>query len=217
MCRSIGVDEGEPRFVRITDIDEDGNLRDNTICTIFNENAEGFLLTEGDILFARSGATVGKTFIYKKDWGAAAFAGYLIRARLDPRVAIAEYIYAFTRSGVYSTWKNSIFIQATIQNISAEKYSSLFVPVPPLTEQARIVEWTSGKNFEIDSSIAHVRRQIDLIREYRTRLIADVVTGKVDVRGIPVEAVPEGEAPEEFAKSREVEEALSTMEASDAK
>lgn len=70
---------------------------------------------------------------------------------------------------------------------------------------------------QINEAINRVQHQIDLIREYRTRLIADVVTGKVDVRGIPVEAVPEGEAPEEFAKSREMEEALDIGEIQDAK
>ena len=53
----------------------------------------------------------------------------------------------------------------------------------------------------VQCNLVRVRRQIDLIREYRTRLIADVVTGKIDVRDIPVEAVPEDEAFEEFTET----------------
>ena len=102
-------------------------------------------------------------------------------------------------------------------NISQDIIRSLRIPVPPIDEQMDIVLLIQDEAEEIDTAITHTRRQIDLIREYRTRLIADVVTGKVDVRGIPVEAVPEGEAPEEFAKSREMEEALDTGEIQDAK
>lgn len=206
------LDANQPRFVRITDIDENGNLRNDTICTITKEKAEEFLLTEGDILFARSGATVGKTFIYKKDWGEAAFAGYLIRARINPNIVIAQYIYMFTRSGIYLSWKNSIFIQATIQNISAEKYSSLFIPIPLLAEQECIIKWISDKNHEIDNAISKAQRQIDLIREYRIRLIADVVTGKVDVRDIPVEDIPEDGTLEELEDEQEELEELPDIE-----
>ena len=73
------TDPSFPRFVRITDISEDGSLRPETFRSLPSEIAEPYLLREGDILLARSGATVGKTFIYRKEWGKACFAGYLIR------------------------------------------------------------------------------------------------------------------------------------------
>ena len=77
-------DEPEwPRFVRITDVDELGRLRDETFRSLPPEVAEGYLLQPNDILLARSGATVGKSFIYKESWGTACYAGYLIRARID--------------------------------------------------------------------------------------------------------------------------------------
>jgi type I restriction enzyme S subunit len=84
-------------------------------------------------------------------------------------------------------------------------------------EQREIAMAIGEQTRNIDSAISHTRRQIDLIREYRTRLIADVVTGKVDVRGIPVEDVPEDEALEEFVESRDMEEALDMGEIQDAK
>lgn len=59
-----GQELDAPRFVRITDIDEQGNLRDETRCTLAPELAKPYLLQKGDILFARSGATVGKSFMY---------------------------------------------------------------------------------------------------------------------------------------------------------
>ena len=75
-------DPSFPRFVRITDINEDGSLRPDTFKSLPPHIAQPFLLREGDILLARSGATVGKAFIYRSEWGEACFAGYLIRFRL---------------------------------------------------------------------------------------------------------------------------------------
>lgn len=68
-------DPQDPRFVRITDIDERGALRADTFRSIPTEVARPYLLQEGDVLLARSGATVGKSFIYRQEWGTACFAG----------------------------------------------------------------------------------------------------------------------------------------------
>ncbi|MDO8473209.1 MAG: restriction endonuclease subunit S [Dehalococcoidia bacterium] len=188
---SGSFDYSHPRYVRITDIDSDGTLKPDTFCTLSIETAEQFLLEVGDILFARSGATVGKTFCYENSWGKCAYAGYLIRAKVDPTKAVHRFVYDFTKSNLYSQWIASISIKATIQNVSAEKYASLMIPLPPLSEQFRIVSYIQNKSCEIDSAISHAKREIELMREYRTRLIADVVTGKVDVRDTTVEAIAE--------------------------
>ena len=67
-------------------------------------------------------------------------------------------------------------------NINAEIVKALKVPIPPLSEQAAIVEYLDRTTAEIDIAVARTERQIELLNEYRTRLIADVVTGKLDVR-----------------------------------
>ena len=148
--------------------------------------AEPYLLREGDILFARSGAAVGKTFCYQRSWGEAAYAGYLIRANVDHQKVSHVYLFQFTRSNAYSRWIGSSFIKATIQNISAEKYASLWIPLPPRSEQKSIVEFIKKESELINQAISRAQHEIDLIREYRTRLISDVVTGKLDVRSIDV-------------------------------
>ena len=67
-------------------------------------------------------------------------------------------------------------------NLSQELLKSLRVTKPPLREQSAIVEFLEATTDKIEASISTSRRQIELINEYRTRLIADVVTGKLDVR-----------------------------------
>ena len=90
---------------------------------------------------------------------------------------------------------------------------SAYFPFPPKEEQRKIIEFISEKSSEIHAAISHAEREIELMREYRKRLIADVVTGKVDVRDVPVETVPQGlEELEEPTESEEMEEAFGEKE-----
>lgn len=91
-----------------------------------------------------------------------------------------------------------------------------FFPLPPKHEQVKIVSYIREKCVEITAAISRADRGIQLIREYRTRLIADVVTGKVNVRDIPVADIPECETLEQFVKSEEMDEACDFEEATDA-
>jgi len=126
----ITFDKTLPRYIRITDITSDGRLKqDNRLC-IEDTVAKPYILQDGDLLFARSGGTVGKSFLYKQSYGNAAFAGYLIRAVVNRTIAVPEYVYYYTNSSIYDTWKNSIFIQSTIQNIGADRYSNMPIIVP---------------------------------------------------------------------------------------
>ena len=173
-----------PRFVRITDIDEGGNLRGDTFKSLPTEVAEPYLLREGDVLLARSGATVGKSFIYSRKWGTACFAGYLIRARLRDYQCRTKWLYYFCQTNAYWGYVIGSQIQATIQNVSAEKYANVYLPLPPADEQSLIVKFLDRETAKIDTLAAEAQRAMDLLQERRTALISAAVTGKIDVRGL---------------------------------
>ena len=205
-----------PRYIRITDFLTDGSLKAETFRSLPPAVAVDYIVKPGDILFARSGATVGKTFLVKTLAGEACHAGYLIRARPDQRLVYPEYLFAFTQSSAFSSWKDSTFNTATIQNIGADKYANLVVPLPSLSEQVAILRSVSIEQRPILATISRLEREVTLLREYRTRLIADVVTGKLDVReaakGLPEphnandeQLEPEEEEPEFEAEDIETE------------
>ena len=175
-------DKDCPRFIRITDITEDGLLKEDTFRSLPKDIAKPFILKTGDILFARSGATFGKSFMYREQWGIACHAGYLIRARLKLAEALPEFVSYFANSSVYWDWISSIFIQATIQNVSAEKYANLWMGVPDIQEQQKIAQFLDRETGKIDNLITKTRTSIDHLKEYRTALISAAVTGKIDVR-----------------------------------
>ncbi|HRP59405.1 MAG TPA: restriction endonuclease subunit S, partial [Vicingus sp.] len=185
--------ENHPRYIRITDFDKSGKLRDNTFCSLNPELAEPYLLKEGDILFARSGGTVGKTFQFKNYDGVACYAGYLIKAEPNTTKITSDYLFAFTNSGIYDQWKSFIFNKATIENIGADKYSLLPVILPPLTEQQQIVYYIEKETAIINTTISKIEKELALTEEYKTALIAEAVTGKIDVRNYEIPTITEPE------------------------
>jgi len=170
-----------PRLIRITDVNKYGKLREDKFKSIDPAIAKNYLLKDGDILFARSGATVGKTFQYDSSWGVCCYAGYLIKMSVDKVKTLSDFIYAVTKSSVYENWKNSIFVKATIQNISAEKYKDFIVPIPSIEEQQMITEYINKEAKEIDVIWKKVEKSINLLNEFKSSLISSVVTGKVKI------------------------------------
>lgn len=75
-----------------------------------------------------------KSEVYCSDYGPAAFAGYLIKAETNPVKILPKFLFYITLGEGYENWKNSVFTQATIQNIGADKYSQLPVTLPHILQ-----------------------------------------------------------------------------------
>lgn len=180
----ISYDEELPRYVRITDFSDSGKLSEKNKLSLSWEKGRDYLLKDGDVLFARSGATVGKTYQFKKSMSSEknyAFAGYLIKAEANETIILSDYLYLYTNSNLFNRWKESIFNKATIENIGADKYSELFFTLPPIEEQKLILENYFIKSTKIDKAIELQQNYIAKLKEYKTTLIDSVVTGKVRV------------------------------------
>lgn len=177
----VEYDDTLPRYIRITDIQDNNTLKKEGKLSLTFEQAKGYLLTEETVLFARSGATVGKTFLYKPQYGIAAFAGYLIAAVLNKNKMFAKWLFYYTNSSIYWNWINNSFSQSTIQNIGADKYKNLIVVCPPIEEQNKIMHLLESKCAEIDSIIASKQKQSEILVEYKKSLIYELVTGKKEV------------------------------------
>ena len=174
------------RFLRTTDISADGDVVGEGVYIPLNLSPEHILNT-GDILLTRSGATVGQSFLYDKErHGKCSFAGYLIRFSPSPEI-LPKFVYLFTTTARFQNPVQQSAIVSTIENVNAEKYANIHMPIPPFHEQMDIVQHLDELTRQIDTTIAGTGRQIELMGEYRTRLIADAVTGQIDVRNATVE------------------------------
>lgn len=127
------------RYIRITDINEDGTLNEDIV------SADGYdsqyLLQNNDFLIARSGNTVGKTFLYNDSVGKAIYAGYLIKFDLDTNKVNPKYLLYYTKSSIYKKWINSNMRVSAQPNINSEQY--LFSPIilPDIEMQNSIVKY----------------------------------------------------------------------------
>jgi type I restriction enzyme S subunit len=172
-----------PRYIRITDLNDDGTLSAETYKSLPPDKAEPYMLEQGDVLFARSGATVGKSFLYSREYGPACYAGYLIRARVNKRALIPMYLWMCTQSRQYEQFIGESNIQATIQNVSAEKYGNMWIALPEIEEQEKILAELETQLSQFESLVETSVGALVLLQERRSALISAAVTGKIDVRG----------------------------------
>lgn len=125
------------RYIRITDINEDGTLNDDFVSA--EKVDPKYLLEENDFLIARSGNTVGKTFLYKKEFGKCIYAGYLIKFKLNTKKIIPEYLLYYTKSNIYKQWIASNQRANAQPNINSNEFLNSPIIIPPIEEQNYIV------------------------------------------------------------------------------
>ncbi len=138
------------RYLRITDITEWGELNDEKVSAKIEKGTEQELLEDGDILFARTGATVGKTLLYKEEFGDCLFAGYLIRYRLNKDIINPKFMFYITHSNTYYKWIFDNQKAAAQPNISAKLYNDYKVSYPSLSEQQSIVATLDSLKSKVD-------------------------------------------------------------------
>ena len=130
---------GRIKMVRISDI-QDGTVMWDTVpyCDIPEEDIEAYLLKENDILFARTGGTVGKSFLVDYVPEDAIYAGYLIRSSYSDKIC-PQYIKHFMGTKLYWDQLHGGIIATAQPNCNGQTLSKMIVPLPPLEEQHRIV------------------------------------------------------------------------------
>lgn len=128
-----------PKFLRITDIQGDGVVWDSVpFCKINDADLEKYKLCDGDIVFARTGATTGKSYLVKNP-PKSVFASYLIKVQINHVGLCPEYLFQFFQTKTYWDTINAGISGSAQGGFNATKLSELEIPLPPLPEQQRIV------------------------------------------------------------------------------
>ena len=165
---SVPHELGRPRYVRITDINDDGTLNDNVVCSNNLKDDINYKLSYGDFLFARMGATVGKTYAFYE--GNEIFAGYLIRYKLNLNKINPRYLFTYTKLEEYMSWVNNNQSGAAQPGINARKYDELTIPLAPIelqNEFALFVEQVDKLKFAVQKSLEETQRLFDaLMQQY---------------------------------------------------
>lgn len=155
------------RYLRITDITEWGELNNEKVSANVDVTTQD-KLAEGDILFARTGATVGKTLIYKKEYGDCLFAGYLIRYRINKEILSPDFLFYITHSKKYYEWIAENQKAAAQPNISAKLYNNFIVCYPNLEQQHQIVrhlDTLSSKVRQMEENYRKTLAECDALKQ----------------------------------------------------
>ncbi|MDY0175097.1 MAG: restriction endonuclease subunit S, partial [Bacteroidales bacterium] len=171
---AIEYSDSLPTYLRITDIDDEGKFISHNKKSVRNSNTNNYFLEKGDVVFARTGATVGKTYLHDEKDGNLVFAGFLIRFKPDEKMILPYFLKLFTTTHMYWDWVKTISARSGQPGINAEEYGSLRICIPPLSEQHKIAEilicWDEA-----------IEKQTQLIEKLETRkrgLMQQLLTGK---------------------------------------
>ncbi len=133
------TNDSQPKYIRITDFNDYGIEPNHQYMTAESYLGKHFL-KEGDVLFARSGATVGKTYYYDGSIGSAVFAGYCIRFRFDDSKVLPKFAYWCTKTETYSAWVKGIQRPSGQPNINKEEFKSFRIALVSIEKQLALVE-----------------------------------------------------------------------------
>lgn len=158
--------DGQNKYLRITDIDESSDGLNIEKLTSPNGLLEDkFRVKEGDLLFARTGASVGKTYLYRNSDGILYFAGFLIRFHV--KVATPAFVYFQTQSTKYYKWVKVMSMRSGQPGINAEEYKIFNISFPCHEEQQKIANFLSS----VDAKIESTNQQIKQTQSFKKGLL----------------------------------------------
>ena len=161
--------DGKHKYIRITDIDDSTHLflqDDLTSPDIDFSTADDYLLQEGDVLFARTGASVGKTYIYRRSDGDLYFAGFLIRAKIKSDYD-ADFVFQNTLTDSYDSYIRITSQRSGQPGVNAQEYANFALSVPSLAEQKKIGAYFS----HLDSLITLHQRKYDKLTKVKKAML----------------------------------------------
>ena len=157
--------DGTNKYIRITDIDEETSLYSGTLVSPLGHLDDKFLVKENDILFARTGASTGKSYLYNKSDGRLYFAGFLIRANIKKEYN-SRFIFEQTKLDKYNNWVKIMSIRSGQPGINSIEYGNYEFSITHINEQEKIAILFSL----LDKKIELQKRKIEALKIYKTGL-----------------------------------------------
>lgn len=147
---AVDYDINKYTYLRITDIKDDGTINKTSLKSVDDINAKNYILHSNDIVFARTGASVGRSYFYEEKDGVLIYAGFLIKFSIDSQKVNPKLLKYYTHSQPYYDWIQTVDNGATRGNINAQTYASMPILLPERMEQDKIVNILSSLDDKID-------------------------------------------------------------------
>ena len=163
-----------PVYIRITDISEDGYYSPEKVVGVNNPFSSSYILNEGDIVLARTGASVGKSYLYRKEDGTLIYAGFLIKVSPNENQLNPKYLHQYLKTEQYWAWVIVNSMRSGQPGINGNEYGRLLIPLPSIEEQTAIATALS----DVDNLIQSLEKLIAKKEAIKTGTMQQLLTGK---------------------------------------
>ena len=168
---AVPFSESLPTYIRITDINDEGQFASRARVSVDIDATEEQYLEDGDIVLARTGASVGKSYRYREEDGRLVYAGFLIRVRPNPERLLSEYLAAYLSTWSYWDWVGFTSERSGQPGINATEYASIPLPLPPdrgtLAEQQKIADCLTSIGHQLNAQT----RKLDTLKQHKQGLL----------------------------------------------
>ncbi len=170
---------GVPTYIRITDIDDSGRFAPDPKVGVSHSRSFDYRMGVGELVFARTGASVGKSYLYDPRDGELVYAGFLINIAPDPKLLNPKYLYLFAHSKAYWDWIARSSVRSGQPGVNGREYAQLPVPLPDIAVQNAIAEAMT----DADDLIAALERMIAKKQAIKQGMMQQLLTGKTRLPG----------------------------------
>jgi type I restriction enzyme S subunit len=173
---AVPFDSRLPTYLRITDITDDGRFVESTKVSVAHPSSTDYLLQPGDLVLARTGASVGKSYLYAPTDGRLVFAGFLIRVTPNSAMLTPAFLSFLLQTRVYWNWVKMNSMRSGQPGINGQEYARLPIPIPAqLAEQTAIAAVLS----DMDAAIAALETKLTKARQLKLGMMQELLTGRI--------------------------------------
>lgn len=176
---AVEFSDNLPAYIRITDINSDGYYTKENKVSVKNEYANQYILENGDIVFARTGASTGKSYLYKSEDGILVYAGFLINIRPNNSELDSKFLKYVCNTHRFWDWVRITSMRSGQPGINGEEYSDFLVQVPSIQEQKAIATALS----DTDDLILSLEKLINKKKLIKQGAMQELLTGKKRLDG----------------------------------
>ncbi len=174
---------GVPTYLRITDIDNSGRFVPEPRVGVAHPKSSDYRMGPGELVFARTGASVGKSYLYDPRDGELVYAGFLINIAPDPTLLNPKYLSLFAHSKDYWDWIARTSVRSGQPGVNGREYAQLPVPVPDIEVQNTIAAVMT----DVDDLISGLERMIAKKQAIKQGMMQQLLTGRTRLPGFATE------------------------------
>ena len=180
--------DGINKYLRITDIDEESRkILEAGLTSPDAKLEDKYLLADKDILFTRTGASTGKSYLYDSADGRVYFAGFLIRFHINN--AVPSFVYSQTLRAEYAKWVTTVSARSGQPGINAEEYGLYIFFQPSIPEQQKIADFLTT----VDDKITALDKKVELLKQYKKGVMQQIFSQQVRFKDENGQNYPEWE------------------------